>query len=153
MKKIIIVYHSQEAGNTKAMAELVAEGCRQVPNVQVSMVNTNESRVNMDEVAAADGLALGSPDYFSYVAGGLKQFFDDALLAIWAGKPIKGKPYVGFVTHGGGGSAIKSLESLAKSCELEKVAESVLSRGKPSGDAAQAAKALGRQLALKLTSS
>jgi len=47
MKKILIVFHSQEAGNTKRMAELVARGCRQVRGVQVSMVNTNERRVDM----------------------------------------------------------------------------------------------------------
>jgi len=150
MKKILVVYHSQEAGNTKAMATLVAEGCKQVEGVEVKMVNTNDGRVDMDEVASADGLALGSPDYFSYVAGGMKQFFDDVLLATWAGKPVKGKPYVGFVTHGGGGSAVKSLESLAKSCEFVKVGESVLSRGKPVGETIEAARELGRQLARKV---
>jgi multimeric flavodoxin WrbA len=151
VKKIMIVYHSQEAGNTKAMAELVAEGCKQVPGVRVSLINTNEARVDMDTFAACDGVALGSPDYYSYVAGGLKQFFDDVTLAAWAGKNVKGKPYVGFVTHGGGGHAVNSLESLAKSCEFEKVAESVLSRGKPAGEVVDAARALGKALAEKVS--
>ena len=105
MKKILIVFHSQEAGNTKRMAELVARGCRQVRGVQVSMVNTNERRVDMRRLEAADGLALGTPDYFTYMAGGLKMFFDDATLAQWRGANIKGKPCVAFCTHGGGGRA------------------------------------------------
>ncbi len=150
MKKIMIVYHSQQFGNTKAMAKLVAEGCREVRGVSVKMVNTNEQRVDMDEFAACAAVALGTPDYFTYMAGGLKQFFDDVTLASWAEKPVKGKPYVAFCTHGGGGGAIKSVEELAKSCEFEKVAPSVLSRGKPTGQTIKAARALGRQLAEKV---
>ena len=71
MKRILIVYHSQEKGNTRKMAELVAEGCRQVSGVEVELVNVNERRVSMDAAEQADGYALGCPDYFSYMAGGL----------------------------------------------------------------------------------
>ena len=81
MKRILIVYHSQEKGNTRKMAELVAAGCRQVKGVEVELVNTNDTRVSLDAAEAADAYALGSPDYYSYMAGGLKMFFDDLCLA------------------------------------------------------------------------
>ena len=45
MSKILVIYHSGK-GNTEKLAQLVAEGAE-----------------------AGDGLAIGSPDYFSYVAG------------------------------------------------------------------------------------
>lgn len=143
----MIIYHSQEAGNTKKLAELVLEGINRVGKFQVKIVNTNEGRVDMEEVAAAHGVALGSPDYFTYVAGGLKQFFDDAVIASRAGKRVTGKPYVGFVTHGGGGGAINSLEKLAKSLNYNPVAKPVVCKKAPAGDAVEEGIALGAALA------
>ena len=151
MKRILIVYHSQEKGNTRKMAELVAEGCRQVEGVEVSLVNVNEGRVDMGAAEQADGYALGSPDYFSYMAGGLKQFFDDLCLADWGGKKVKGKPYVAFLTHGGGGSAIASIEKLAKAMELGPAAPSVVCKGAPAGDAIEQSRRLGKALAGRVT--
>ncbi len=150
MKHIMVIYHSQQYGNTRKMAELVAEGCREVPGVQVTMVNVNEQRVDMEALAACDAVALGSPDYFSYVAGGLKQFFDDAWIARRAGKSTAGKPYVAFMSHGGGGRAIASLEKLAQSMQYTAVAPAVLCQGAPSGDRIQACRALGRALAERI---
>jgi NAD(P)H dehydrogenase (quinone) len=147
MKKILIVYHSQQHGNTRQMAELVAQGCRQVEGVDVRLINVNESRVDMDALEAADGLALGSPDYFSYMAGGLKQFFDDALLGSYKGKMTMGKPYVAFLTHGGGGSAIESIQRLARSLKYREVAPPVLSKRAPEGESAALAVELGQALA------
>jgi len=147
MSRIYLVYHSQEKGNTRRMAELVAEGCRQVPGTTVTLVNVNERRASMDEAEAADGYALGSPDYFSYMAGGLKQFFDDLCIADWAGRKVTGKPYVAFLTHGGGGSAIHSIEKVASDLKLEKAAESQTCRGAPSAAVARKAAELGRKIA------
>ena len=147
MKRILIVYHSQEKGNTRKMAELVAKGCRSVGGVEVELVNVNESRVDVAAAERADGYALGSPDYFTYMAGGLKQFFDDLCLASWAGRKVKGKPYVAFLTHGGGGGAIESVEKLAKAMELVQVAPSVVSKGAPAGALVEKSVELGKALA------
>ena len=151
MKRILIVYHSQEHGNTRKMAELIADGCRRVPGVEVELVNVNETRVDMDLAERADGYALGSPDYFTYMAGGLKQFFDDLCLAAWAGRKVKDKPYVGFVTHGGGGGALESVERLANSMKLWQAAPSLLSKGAPEGETVEQSIALGRALAERVT--
>ena len=152
-KRILIVYHSQEKGNTRKMAELIAKGCRQVAGVEVSLVNVNEERVDMEAAEQADALALGSPDYFSYMAGGLKQFFDDLCLADWAGRAVKGKPCVAFLTHGGGGSAIASIEKLSASMKLEPAAPSLVCRGAPEGDMADQSVELGKTLAEHITGS
>ena len=37
MGTILVVYHSQQRGNTRKMAELVAEGCRAVPGVDCNL--------------------------------------------------------------------------------------------------------------------
>ena len=152
MKKILVVYHSQQQGNTKKLAELVAKGCKQVPGVEAELINVNEQRVDMAKAEKADAYALGSPDYFTYMAGCLKQFFDDILIASWQKKKTIGKPYVAFLTHGGGGGGIKSIDELAKACTLEKVAENVVCKGAPDAPKDKdAAMALGKALAARVT--
>jgi multimeric flavodoxin WrbA len=76
MKKIIVIYHSQQYGNTKILAEAIAEGVREAGG-EVNLINTNEMRVTLEEFLASDAVAIGTPDYFSYVAGTIKTFFDD----------------------------------------------------------------------------
>jgi len=151
MKRILVVYHSQEKGNTHKMAELVAQGCGQVDGVEASVVNVNEQRVTMDEAESVDGYAIGSPDYFSYVAGNVKQFFDDILLAAWQGRKTTEKPCVTFITHGGGGAAAAPLEKLATSCKLEQIAPTVACKGAPESEQNVAAAVdLGTRLARHL---
>ncbi|HOL49519.1 MAG TPA: flavodoxin, partial [bacterium] len=67
---------------------------------------------------------------FSYMAGGLKDFFDRTFYPV-QGK-VTDKPCVIFVTHGGGGKAVDSLESMCKWFKFKKVAEPVLIKNKPS---------------------
>jgi len=146
MKRILIVYHSQQSGNTAKMADLVARGCREAEGVEAELVNVNETRVDMGAAEGADAYALGSPNYYSYPAGGLKQFFDDIYIAQGAGRKMSPKPYVAFCTHGGGGSINEIIEKLAASMKLQKVAPGLAARGAPEGEAVAESIALGRAL-------
>ena len=76
MGKIGVIYHSQQYGNTKILADALAEGAREA-GAEVNLINTNERRVTEEEFLATDAVAIGTPDYFSYVAGTIKTFFDD----------------------------------------------------------------------------
>jgi len=113
MGKIIVIYHSQQYGNTKILAEALAEGVREA-GAEVNLINTNEQRVTLEEFLATDAVAIGTPDYFSYVAGTIKTFFDDIYLWDQSGKPVKGKPAVLFYSCGGGGKVKQPFESLAQ---------------------------------------
>jgi len=141
MAKIAVIYYSK-TGNTEKMAELVAEGCRQVPGVEVRMMKLPE--LDMQGVLEADGHALGSPDYFSYMAGHMKTFFDEALAQK---ETLSGKPYVAFGTHGGGGKVLDSLERLSQAVGLKQVRAGMMCRGAPGPDDADAVRGLGRALA------
>ena len=144
MKKVMVVYHSQEFGNTKKVAELVTEGVRQAGDIQVEMINTNEvQRVDIKRLAEADGLALGSPDYASYVAGTIKQVFDDIYMANKVGISVQGKPCVLFMTHGGGGHAIEPFRRMARNLKL--VAEPFVCQREPEEGCPEAV-ALGETL-------
>jgi len=112
MGKVIVIYHSQQYGNTKILAEALAEGAREA-GAEVELINTHERRVTLNEFSSADAVALGTPDYFSYLAGTIKTFFDDIYQWDQAGHPVKGKPAALFFSHGGGGRVRQPFESLA----------------------------------------
>jgi multimeric flavodoxin WrbA len=119
MKRVLVIYHSQEHGYTARCAELIAQGVRQADDIAVELINTNEAqRVDMQVFAGCDGVAIGSPDYYSYVAGTIKQLFDDLYIAKGQGVPVQGKPCVLFMTHGGGGRGAAALLKLAGSLRV-----------------------------------
>ena len=145
MKKVHVIYHSQEYGNTEACAKLLAEGVQQAGDIEVSLINTNKvQRVDMQALADCDGVAFGSPDYGSYVAGTIKQIFDDIYMAKKSGITPDGKPCVVFMTHGGGGKGVNALERLVKNYEL--IGAPFVCRGAPEEGCKEVAE-LGKQLA------
>jgi multimeric flavodoxin WrbA len=148
MAKILVIFHSQQFMNTKALAESLAEGAREA-GAQVELINTNERRVTLEEFLAADAVALGTPDYFSYLAGTIKAFFDDLYLWDQAGKPVKGKPAALFFSHGGGGKVKQPFEYLAGRF-FEQVGETIESARPISNEAKKKCFALGQKLARSL---
>ena len=147
MVKAVILFHSQEYGNTAAMAEAVAEGLREA-GAKVDMFNTNDGRFDITQFPQYDCAAFGSPDYYSYVAGNLKQFMDDHYIAdVRKGmQGLKDKPYVLFYSHGGGGKVIDAMRSIFRRVGTQ-VGEAVGSRGNPSPDVLDKCRALGKALA------
>jgi flavorubredoxin len=141
MSKVLVVYCSM-SGNTLAAAQAVAEGAKSA-GAQVVVKTGFEAQPQ--DLLDCSAVALGSYDAFSYMGGGLKDFLDRAFYPTQ--KQVTDKPYVAFLTHGGGGKAITSIESVAKTFKLKKVAESVLVKGKPQGQAVADLKALGVKLA------
>ncbi|MDQ3012827.1 MAG: flavodoxin family protein [Acidobacteriota bacterium] len=71
--KILVVYHSR-GGYTAAMAKAVAEGAKKNPQAEVSIKTVGE--VKCAELLATDALIVGSPVYWSNMAGEVKSFFD-----------------------------------------------------------------------------
>jgi flavorubredoxin len=146
MTSILVLYHSQEYGNTGAMAEAIGEGTR-AAGAEVTLVNTNEQRMDIEQYRGFDAVTFGSPDYYSYIAGGLKVFLDDWYIAQKSNSQgLKGKPYGLFLSHGGGGRARGPLEELFGRMGT-KVGETVASRGRPDDSVLEACRELGRQLA------
>ncbi|HUW57761.1 MAG TPA: flavodoxin domain-containing protein [Planctomycetota bacterium] len=141
MGSILVVYYSG-TGNTRKMAELVAEGAEAVGGHEVRLADVRD--LDLAELVAADAFAFGSPDYFTYMAGEVKTLFDRALSQV---EKLKGKPFVSFVSHGGGGGAIESLDRLGKAVGLKQVCDGVKSQGAPSGKAVEACRKLGSDLA------
>jgi NAD(P)H dehydrogenase (quinone) len=71
--KILIAYHSR-GGHTAALAKAVTEGARKSAQAEVTLKTVAE--VKCAELLATDALIVGSPVYWSNMAGEVKSFFD-----------------------------------------------------------------------------
>jgi multimeric flavodoxin WrbA len=146
MASVLVLYHSQEHGNTRLMAEAIAEGAKSA-GATVKLFNTNEGRLDMEAFRAADTVAFGSPDYFSYIAGGLKVFLDDWFIAKGANPArLAGKSYGLFYSHGGGGAVRGPMMKLFGGIGTL-VGDVIESNGKPGEKVLDACRALGKRLA------
>ncbi|MDD3274933.1 MAG: NAD(P)H-dependent oxidoreductase [Candidatus Omnitrophica bacterium] len=146
MAKLLIVYHSQ-SGNTLKLARAVKEGAERGG---VKVIFKKAYSATLKELLSADGYCFGTPDYFSYMAGALKDFFDRTCYP--AEGKITGRPYVGFVSHGGGGAAVASLRRMAKRFKLKPAAPLLSVEGNPKKADLEKARLLGEKLAKRIKS-
>lgn len=127
MVTILIVYHSQ-TGRTKTMAQAVAKGAKSIENVSTILKEARET--TLDDLLNSDGLAFGSPEYFGYMAGAIKDLFDRTYYQARGRKEILKKPYVVFISAGNDGlGALTSIERICVGYQLKKVYEPVIARG------------------------
>jgi len=145
MSRILIIYHSQ-TGNTRKMAESVARGAKSIDNVDV--VLKKASGTTLQDLLECDGVAIGSPEYFGYMAGIIKDFFDRTFNEARGRKEIFKKPYVVFISAGNDGSgSLQSIERICIGYQLKKVYEPVVARGKIVRDILIKCEELGKTIA------
>ena len=72
--QILVLYYSK-GGNTRRLAEAVAEGAGQVDRAQVLLRHTDE--VSRDDFVQSVAVIAGSPVYFGTMAAPLKKVLDD----------------------------------------------------------------------------
>jgi len=142
MAKLLIVYHSQ-SGNTKAAAEIVSEAAGGVSDTDVTLKEALEA--DTEDLLSCDAIAVGSPDYFSYMAGGVKDFFDRTFYPTQGS--VTNKPCGIFVTHGGGGRAVESVKGICGSFRFHVIAPPVMVVNSPDEEATAKLRELGQQLA------
>lgn len=127
MVTILIVYHSQ-TGRTKKMAQAVAKGAKSIENVSTILKEARET--TLDDLLNSDGLAFGSPEYFGYMAGAIKDLFDRTYYQARGRKEILKKPYAVFISAGNDGlGALTSIERVCVGYQLKKIYEPVIARG------------------------
>ncbi len=110
------------------MARSVFEGARSIENTTAILKRASEA--TLDDLLTCDGLAIGSPEYFGYMSGMVKDFFDRTYEAARGRKEIFKKPYVLFVSAGNDGTgAVTSIERVCLGYPLNKVYDPVIARG------------------------
>ena len=142
MVDVLILYYSR-TGRTEALANAIAEGVESVDEASAKVKRVDYATIH--DFVNCDAVAFGSPNYFSYMAGLLKDFFDKALTVR---ERVSGKPSVAFTSGGGSSdSALLSLERMISSFRLDKVADGIASQGEPSEEDLKNCRRLGEALA------
>jgi len=105
--KIAVIYHS-ETGNTERMAELVAEGCRKVPEIEAKTMSIAD--VDKAFLREAKAVLFGSPTYEGTCSWQMKKFLDsgpDGLAGKLAGV------FASQNWPGGGGASFAEMSMIA----------------------------------------
>jgi multimeric flavodoxin WrbA len=143
MVRVLIVYHTL-SGNTEKMAKAFEDGAKSVPGTDVIIKKAFDA--TLEDLLGCDAIAFGSADYFSYIAGALKDFFDRTYYPS-QGK-VMGKPYAAFATGGvGGETALKVLDRICGSFKFKNAVEGVAVAGAPSSEVLAKCKEAGESLA------
>ncbi|MCX6675132.1 MAG: NAD(P)H-dependent oxidoreductase [Methanothrix sp.] len=143
MARILIVYHTL-SGNTEKMAKAFADGAKSVQGTEVVLKKAFDA--TLEDLLGCDAIAFGSADYFSYIAGALKDFFDRTYYPS-QGKVI-GKPYAAFATGGRGGEkALEVLDRICGSFKFKKAVEGVSVTSAPSPEVLTRCNEAGKKLA------
>lgn len=148
MTKLLIVYHSR-TGKTEAMAKAAQEGAVSA-GATVNLKKVTEA--TSDDLLDCDAVIFGAPTNFGYMSGAMKEFLDQAYIAL--GNKAVSKPCAAFGCGDAGGKpAINSIDHICQEfCQyskfrLEKAAEGVSAKGKPSPEVLEECKQLGKKMA------
>ena len=96
MSKVFIVYLST-SGNTKAMADAIAEGVAS-RNVDVENMTFHEAKI--EDVSAADAIAIGSSTFYYKILPPMEKFIENL-----GNAGVKGKIGAAFGSYGWSGEA------------------------------------------------
>lgn len=75
MPRILVCYYSK-TGNTKKMAQLIAQGAKEA-GVEVELARAKD--VKGKDFANFDGIIIGSPTYFGVMAAEVKELLDRSI--------------------------------------------------------------------------
>jgi multimeric flavodoxin WrbA len=78
-KTLLIIYYSN-TGKTEKMASQIARGAEKAG---VNAILKKVEDCTLKDLAEADGIAVGSPTYYSNVAWPIKKFLDETILAFY----------------------------------------------------------------------
>lgn len=92
--QVLVLYFSK-GGNTRRLAEFIADGIRSVDGVAPVLKTTAE--VTKEDFVGAAGIIAGSPVYFGVMAADLKRVFDDY---VGVRKKMENKVGAAFATSG-----------------------------------------------------
>ena len=122
--RLLIVYHTQ-TGGTRTLVERASEGAATIPECELVVMRAADAKA--DNVLAADGLLLGTPENFGYMSGMLKDFFDRVYYDC-EGK-VAGRPYSVLVCAGNDGTgAMRETDRIVTGLRMKKVHPGLIAR-------------------------
>ncbi len=128
MTDILIIFHTQ-TGNTEKLARAVAKGVDETGHVRA--VCKRAADATAQDLKECSAFVICSPEYFGYMAGGVKDFFDRTYEELKDDPTVQKKPYAVVVSAGNDGSgALNHIERICRGYRLKKVQEPILCKGK-----------------------
>jgi NAD(P)H dehydrogenase (quinone) len=98
----VLVGYSSDYGNTKRVAEAVAEGANNVHGTIVHLKPVDE--LSTDDLGWADGIILGTPVHMGSPEWRIKRFIDKVCGPVWMKDGLVGKVAAVFGTNSGYGN-------------------------------------------------
>lgn len=108
--RVLVVYDSR-TGNTEKMAEAVRAGAASVAGVEAGLKSA--ATVKDEEIAAADGLALGTPVHWHNLSAEAKKFLDRVAEVLSKGGTWGEGRVAGAFSTAGGGSGGQEMARLS----------------------------------------
>ena len=146
--KLLIIYHSG-TGNTGAMAKAIHEAAL---SAGASAILKTAAEAKPNDLLDCDAVIFGTPTHFRYMAGPVKEFFDES----WGilKDTAANKPYCAFTSADTGKNyALDSIDNICDTFSrrtqfnFTKAFEGVVATEKPSPEVLEECRELGRKMA------
>ncbi len=147
-KPRVLVFYASSYGNTRRMAESIADGCRKAGGeVSLFDLEVTDAISILDEVEAADALAVGS---LTINGDAVKPVWD--FLSSLATIKLRGKAAAAFGCYGWSGEAVKFIEERFKALKLKVPVEGVRAQMMVTQQDLEACMELGEKLTQSVSS-
>lgn len=141
MTKAVVIYLST-SGNTKAMAESIAEGIMS-RNIGVMTMNFHEARI--EEIKAADAIVIGSSTFYYKMLPPMEKFIDSLEKA-----NVAGKLGAAFGSYGWSGEAPIDIAEKMRKLGMEVIDPVLRIQYQPTEKDLEECKRLGKDLAIRM---
>jgi multimeric flavodoxin WrbA len=127
MTEILIIYHSQ-AGATERLARAVARGVDATEGARA--VLRRAAHATAEDLRTCGAFVICSPEYFGYMAGAVKDFFDRTYEELKDDPAVRRKPFAVVISAGNDGSfALSHIERICRGYRVRKVQEPIVVKG------------------------
>jgi multimeric flavodoxin WrbA len=110
------------------MAQKAAEGAQSIGGVETFLKRASEA--TLQDLVSCHGLVIASPEYFGYMAGMVKDFFDRTYNEARGKKEIFKKPYAVLISAGNDGTgALNHIERICLGYQFKKILAPVMAKG------------------------
>lgn len=128
MADILIIFHSQ-TGNTEKLARAVAQGVDETEHARAILKQAVDTVAQ--DLKDCSAVVICSPEYFGYMAGAVKDFFDRTYEELKDDAAVHKKPFCVVISAGNDGSgALNHIERICRGYRFKKVQKPILCKGK-----------------------
>ena len=128
------------------MAQKAADGAQSIGGVEVFLKRASDA--TLQDLLSCHGLVIASPEYFGYMSGMVKDFFDRTYNEARGKKEIFKKPYAVLISAGNDGTgALNHIERICLGYPFKKIMAPVMAKGTVREETLDQCETLGKTIA------